>query len=88
MKTKVKSKHLYKKIKIWKKKPKYDGIFGGIIFFLVGIGMIYILALKDKQVTMITMVMTLMMVLGLKLCLKNLGEGKQTYFMKTRRKIK
>lgn len=86
MKKMKNTKELYKKVTKWKKKPKYDNLTGGMLFLIVGCGMVFFLSIQDKQVAMLSMVFTFMITFGGRLCLKGFGEGRRTYFMKTKLK--
>ena len=86
MKNKEKSKYLFKKIVMWEKKPKYDGLMGGFAFLLFSIFMLCILFCQDKQTAFLTLIFSLLLIFGIRLMLKSAGKGKERYYLKTKLK--
>ncbi len=86
MKNKEKPKYLYKKVVMWEKKPKCDGLIGGFIFCLFSFFMICLLFYQDKQTALLTLIFSLLLVFGVRLIFKSVGKEKKEYYMKTKLK--
>lgn len=81
-------KEIFKKVIYWEKKPKWDGIIGGIIFTGTAIWMIHYLSLIDYSTVLLTILFTLMFVYGCRSIYKSLGEGKKEIYLKVTSKKK
>ena len=81
-------KQLYKKITKWKKKPKYDGLIGGLIFCICATVTLGLLFIKDNGNVPLTVIFTLMFVFGARLMIKSSGEDQRIYYLKVNQKRK
>lgn len=78
----MKNKTKYEKITEWKKKPKYDGIIGGIVLVSAAMFIFCLLFIKDSSTTILIIVNTSLFIFGSRLLYKSMGADGKTYYTK------
>lgn len=82
MKNKKNKKTRYERVVTWKKKPKWDGILGGISFCICSIFIMALLFDGDKTTSLLMLVATLLLCKGVKIMTKSFGEEKSKSYIK------
>ena len=82
----MKNKEKYKKIVTWKKKAKWDKIIGGFFFCLAALLVMCLLFYENGPEQIVTLVISLLFIKGVKLILNGGGEGKEENYIKVEEK--